>query len=108
MESAHAVVLIGTAYPEVISAINIPLDVVAGSLWCERLESMRFANLGSLVICFLLVLFVMTMIGVDLKPVSKCDVAGKMEPTKLANFPISCLFRGQLPGESRGRSGTSC
>ena len=58
-------------YPEVIPAIHIPLYVISWSLGSKGLKAMAVADVGSLLISDFFVLFVMTMIRVDLIAVSK-------------------------------------
>lgn len=51
--------------PEVISPIDVPLDLVSISCRSERLEPVKLCDMGPLTIGCLLVLFVVAMIGVD-------------------------------------------
>lgn len=51
--------------PHVVTAIDIPFDLVVVTFGEEGLEALAFADGGSLAVSFLLVLLVVTMIGVD-------------------------------------------
>ena len=50
---------------EVVTAINVPLDLVTFALRRERLETVVFSDSSSLGVSQLLVLLVMAMVGID-------------------------------------------
>jgi hypothetical protein len=54
----------GQSYPEVVSAIDIPLDLVPISLRSKGIEAVVLADPASLLVGLLFVLLVMTMIRV--------------------------------------------
>lgn len=53
--------------PEIVAAVDIPLDEVSISLREEGFKAIRFANLGSLFVAFLLVFFVVAVVSVELE-----------------------------------------
>lgn len=54
-----------STYPKVVSAVDIPLDIVAITLGEEGLEPMGEADVCSLVVAGLFVGLVMAMLGID-------------------------------------------
>ena len=56
---------------------------------------MGLADLRSLVVCNLFVLFVMSVVRIDLVSVSQIRKFILYRLTRFANFPISCLPRSQ-------------
>jgi hypothetical protein len=53
------------SYPEVISAIDVPLHHVVLPLWEEGIESVALADTTALIVGCLLVLLVMAMISIE-------------------------------------------
>ena len=60
---------------KVVTSVDVPLDVVAFSFGGKGLEAMRLSDLGTFIVCGLLMFFIVTVIGID-------DV------TKLADFAL--------------------
>ena len=52
--------------PVVIASIHIPLDIIERTFRCKGLEAMAVANLCSLLVCGFLILFIMTVVWVEL------------------------------------------
>lgn len=52
-------------YPEVIPTINIPLNQIAITFRRKGIEAVILADPASFLICLLLVLFIMTVIGIE-------------------------------------------
>lgn len=51
--------------PEIIPAVDVPIDFVAFAFGGERLEAVGFSDTGALLVGGLLVGFIVTMVGVD-------------------------------------------
>lgn len=56
-----------STYPEIVAAVDIPLDQVAVALGKERLEAVLVGNIAALLVAELFVLLVMAMSRVELK-----------------------------------------
>lgn len=52
-------------YPKVVSSVYIPLDEIALSFWCKRVEAVIVGDATALLVRLLLVLLVMAMVGVE-------------------------------------------
>ena len=100
LRSASAIDVCHVIYPIIVPSIHIPLYVVARSLGSKRLEPVALRDLGTLVVCHLLMFFIMAVIGIDLRCMSRCCTPLPLQLTRFASFPISCLCR-----LSRGRPG---
>ncbi len=64
------------AYPEVITSINIPLDIISISFRSKRMVPMRLCDLLPLGISRLLMGFVVPVVWVKLEMLSKCSAQG--------------------------------
>lgn len=76
-----------SAYPVVIPSVHIPLNVVVVALRRKRLESVAVCNAGSLVVCLLFVLLVVTVVAIDLLLLASIGILELVNLPSLQIYP---------------------